>query len=180
MQRTVDFLNSVDEDTLKVLIKSSKPSNSLLGIDLPDITGWRFCDVMELTDMSVLDAAVKALNFHSKEPILEERVIAETYAKDFVSFLKHIEDECAKVSLLMSQLDKEPDPNLKEAGIDSMNRFGLMGIYYAISKNPLEWSALSELPFHIIFIKMMMDKTSNEIQENYNKIMNEKAKMKKR
>lgn len=174
--KTKKLLSSIDDSMLKALIDHSKPSNRIKGFEIPEITTWRFCDVMDLTNVSLYEALLKTLTYHT--PLKEDQVL-DTEASEFVALLKHLKIEFEKIAKLMKLLEKEPDPDLQAAGIHKMNKFGLMGTYYGISQNPLDWQALSELPFSTMFTKMLMDKESGEIKEEYSKIKAEKNKRRK-
>lgn len=172
---TIAQLLNEDTDTLKAVIKYSKPSNRFAGAEVPDITLWRFCDVMDISGTDILTAGIKSLTMHTK---WKEPDIYEKDAVQFASYLNWLKAECDKIDKLMGQLNKEPDADLVNSGIDKMDKYGVMAIYYGISKDPTDWDRISEIPFHIMYTKLMMDKDTSEIQENYNKMMIEKQKSK--
>lgn len=174
MLKTEKFLSNIDEDRFKVILNHAIPSDTISGVKVPDVVYWKFCDVMDVTDMNLIDAIESILRIFSDKKI----DVMQTGASEFVSFAKHVQNEFKKVSLLMEQINSEPDPDLQAAGIDEMNKFGVLSIYYGISKNPLDWDAISEVAFHKIYSKLMMDKTSGEIQERYSKVVSEKMKRK--
>lgn len=175
MLQTEKFLSNIDEDTFKVMLDSAIPTDTISGIKIPDVAYWKFCDVMDISQKNVLDAVYSVVDiFGSKKKV----DVMKTNAVEFLSFAKHLQNEFKKVSLLMDQIKKDPDPDLEAAGINEMNKFGILSIYYGISKNPLDWDAISEVPFHKMYSKLMMDKISGDIQENYSKLMTEKSKRK--
>lgn len=178
------FLKNVDEDLLKTLIKFSKPSNKFGDIYLKDITEWKFCDVTEFSEsinddiiLKMIDSYGYRLKDGKQEPVnITAKDIEKGGAKEFVSLLAHIRKEFEKVELLMKQLNSEPDEIMQRAGIEKMNMFGSLSIYYSISKDPREWDEISEIPFGKMYSRLMMDKTMSEIEKEKNSILAERAK----
>lgn len=168
-----EFLENVDGDVAKVLIKHSKPINVFGEHTVPDMTSWRFCDVMDIVGMDMLQAAVKSLKWHTG---IEEDDLLNQSASEFASYMKWLQVEAEKIGKLMEQLKKEPDPDMVNSGIDKMDRYGVAAIYYGINRDPSQWDRISEVPFHMMYAKLMMDKDSAEIQENYNRLMMQKQK----
>ena len=170
--RVREFLKKADQSLFDVLLNNSKPSATLCGYIVPDVTRWRFCDVMEMSGaMTPIEVVSKVLNFHFK---VSEDEIMETRDRDFISFLKHIKTEMDKVAKMQEALKSEPDNDLVEAGIDLLNPFGELTIYYAISKDPREWDAISEVSFAKMYNKLMMDKINGDVQKKYNQIVSER------
>ena len=67
------FIDNVDEDLLKTLIKFSKPSNKFGDIYLKDITEWKYCDVLEYAENNTDDFIIKMINSYGyredKQPV---------------------------------------------------------------------------------------------------------------
>lgn len=176
MQSVSDMMDSVDVDTFKVLLNSSKPRNEILGVTIPEVLQWKFCDVMSLMgDATPFEVVLKVLNFHSD---VSEKELLKAPANVFVSVLRFIKDQIAKVNRLQEQLSSEPDGDLVNAGIKDLDKFGHVNIYYAISNDPRDWDAISEVPYGKMFTKLMIDKTNSDIQKRYNQIVMEKSKRK--
>lgn len=177
-RRTVKYLfENIDAGVFPVLLNSVRPKNRILGVELPDIMHWRFCDVMEfiscVNNLTPFEVAEKALSYHSK---VDERGLLKCDSNEFMCFLKHVKKEVEKIAILQDALRSDPKADLVNAGIDNLNKFGQTTIYYAISKNPLEWDKISEIPYAKMYTKMMIDKTQADIQERYNEILTEKSK----
>lgn len=177
-----DFLPNVDTEVLKVLIEHSKPSDKIGGVQIKPITQWRFCDVMDMSDKGndeMLLFILKRYAFKMVEgekiPVeMSENDLIDSTAGEFVALIKHIQSEFKKVSILMEQLKQNPNTDLQNAGINKMDAFGVMGIYYSIDKDPCKWDAISEQPFGIIYTRLMIDKVQGEIHEAQVKQMQEK------
>lgn len=180
LKRTVRYLcANIDVDVFKVLLNNVKPSNKIAGFELPGITGWKFCDVMDLVScvnsITPFEVVVKALSYHTK---VKEVKLLKCDSNEFIRFLKHIKNEVEKVAQLQDSLKTEPKADLVNAGIDALDRFGITNIYYSISKNPLNWDDISEVSYGKMYTKLMIDKVNAEIQEKYNDILTEKSKRK--
>lgn len=173
------FFENIDPDVFRVILDNVKPSNELLGITIPDIVSWRFCDVM-----GILDEAVKATPFEWCLQVLvlhgkaTESKLLKADSKAFIRFLKHVKNEIEKIGKLQEQLQSEPEADLINAGIDELNRFGSATIYYSISKDPGEWDRISELPYGKLYTKLLLDKVQGDIQKRYNQIQIDKSKQK--
>lgn len=174
MQKVKDFLSVVDEDTFKVMIESVRPTNEIMGTTIPDIMTWRFCDVMDLTEKNLYEVSMAVIKMFNDKA--DDQSILNSPANTFLSYMRFLQKQFEKVSLLMSQLKRDPDENMIEAGMDKMDRFGVLGIYYGISKNPLDWDAISEIRFSLMYTKLLMDKETAEIQERYSKAVQRKQK----
>ena len=132
--------------------------------------------MMEIDGGTPMDVAKRVLSFHGE---VTDDDILEAKAKDFVALIKHIKNESDRVGKMFEALRSEPDNDLVEAGIGELDRFGVLTIYYGISKDPREWDAISEVSFGKMYAKLMMDKINGEVQKRYNQIMSERQKRKK-
>lgn len=178
------FIDNVDEDLLKTLIKFSKPSNKFGDIYLKDITEWKYCDVLEYAENNTDDFIIKMINSYGyredKQPVnISIKDIEKGSAKEFVSILAHIKKEFEKIEILMKQLKSDPDDIMERAGIEKMNMFGSLSIYYSISKDPRDWDEISELPFGKMYSRLMMDKVMGDIEKRKNEILIEMSKNKR-
>lgn len=173
------FFENIDPDTFRAILNSVKPSNRLLGIEVPDVTTWKFCDVMQ-----VIGEADKATPFELCTMVLnlfdetDEQSILKTDSNEFMRFMKHVKNEIEKIGKLQEQLHSDPKADLINAGIDELNKFGATTIYYSISKNPDDWDRISEIPYGKLYTKLLLDKVHGDIQEKYNEIQIEKSKRK--
>lgn len=174
MQKVKDFLNEVDGDLFKVMLDSVRPTNKVLGLTIPDVMTWKFCDVMDLADKSLYEVSLAVIRLFDKG--ITEAEVMESPAKEFISYMRFLKQQFEKVALLMEQLKREPNEDMVEAGMDKMDRFGVLGIYYGISKNPVDWDAISETRFNLMYTKLLMDKETAEIQERYSKSVQRKQK----
>lgn len=167
------FLEEVDPDVLKTLLDYAIPINKFEGVEVPDLLKWRFCDVVDMSEKDVLTTTIDLLKQYGN---IDDDKIKNGSAKDFVSLCRFVRLEAEKASKLLEQLRSDPDPDMINAGVDKMDRFGVVTIYYGISKNPLDWDSISEIPFGKMYTKLMLDKVSGEIQNAYSKVISDKHK----
>lgn len=169
------FLEDLDADTAKVILEYAKPGNVFGDVTVPDLLSWRFCDVMDMSGKDILTGTIDVIKHYGG---LDDGQIQEGSAKEFASLSKFVKLEMEKAGKLMEQLRSEPDADMVNAGIDKLDRFGVVSIYYGISKNPLDWDGISETPFGKMYTKLMLDKVSADIQQNYAKIQHDKQRLK--
>lgn len=162
----------MDLDEFNVLLSHVRPSNSYLGKKLVDITEWRYCDVMDVvSDGTMMGMVTKATG-------LDEDDIMQGDASEFVAFVKHMKIEAERITELEARLGSDPSDDMVNAGIGQLNAFGVMTVYYAISPDPRDWDAISELPYHKIWTRMMIDKVNADIQNSLEKIHRQRQKTK--
>jgi hypothetical protein len=65
---------------------------------------------------------------------------------------------------------------LNASGIERLNKYNEIMIYYNIDKNPTMWDSIGKMPFATIFTKLSIDKDISEIQKNYNQMLKQKNK----
>lgn len=179
-----DLLTNIDEDLLKTLINFSKPSNKFGEIVIKDIMEWKFCDVVDIANKDLeklIPYILSEYGYTEKESIKSkinatDKDILKGDAPEFISLVKHLQNEFKKASMIMEQLQSDPDPLMVNAGIEKLNRFGPVGIYYAIDKNPLSWDAISEIPFGKMVTKLMLDKVTMEIEIKKNELIQQQQK----
>lgn len=164
------LINNLDQDIFKVLLKHAKPSSSFQGVEIPEITTWKFCDVMDLMGNSTPVNMIKVATG------LPEKAILKGDQKAFIRALKHLTIEVKKIEKLEEQLRVEPDADMINAGIDKLNVFGVVALYYAINPDPRFWDEISVVPYHKMWSKLMLDKTNKQIQKEYDQLVLEKQK----
>lgn len=169
------FLEDLESDTVSVILEYSNPGNVFEDIVVPDLLSWRFCDVMDMSGKDILTGTIDVIKHFGG---IDDDQIQEGSAKEFASLSRFVKLEMEKAGKLMEQLRSEPDADMVNAGIDKLDRFGVVSIYYGISKNPLDWDSISETPFGKMYTKLMLDKVSVDIQQSYAKIQHDKHKVK--
>lgn len=170
-QTVESFFSVVDHDVLKVICEHANPSNKFGGKELKDIVEWKFCDVFELSGMDSYTAMLFILNRYLGFTEIE---VLKGSAPEMVSIMKHVAIEFQKITGLMEMLKTEPSTDMINAGIENLDKFGLLNIYYSINKNPLEWDSISEVSFDKMFTKLLMDKEHAGIQQRFNQIQENK------
>lgn len=168
------FFKETPAEELKILAEVCKPSNVFGGVEVPELEEWRFCDVMQLKDMDLIDAVYGVIGKYCA--MTAEEMLNEP-AGDFMSFLKFVDMELKKAVAYMQMLKPEPDidgqreMDLQAAGVEELDKFGEYNIYRAIDPNPAKWDEISEVSFNKMFTKLLMDKDYSAVQMKYNKIV---------
>lgn len=116
----------------------------------------------------------------SKLTNLDEQELLKLNASDFLSYLKFIKNQCDIISQLFISLQKDnfdnDDAMLQSAGIEKLNKYNEIMIYYNIDKNPTTWEAIGKQPFSVILVKLSIDKDIGEINKSYSELLKQKNK----
>jgi|SRR5690625_716540 len=160
---TADFLNNISANDLSVLIKYTEPNNRFLNYESKGLNGWGFGDVMNLNNNDLLSASKELLN---KEFGVTEKDILKSNSKDYVSFLSFVRKQFENASKLMDTLGSD---SIKDDDAKELDKYGIIGLYYSIDKNPLSWDSIAKLPFIVIFTKLSIDNTVAKIEKKRQK-----------
>lgn len=171
-RKTVEyFFSNTDPEILNVILANANAKNIINGKSLNEVTEWPFCDIAEIGNMDAYTAVMWILNKYLN---MDERSVLKSSAVEFVSMMKHIENEMVKISEFMNMLQSEPDADMINSGIESLDKFGVINIYYSINKNPTTWDSISEVSFNKMFTKLLLDKEHGDIQKRYDQIQKNK------
>ena len=78
----------------------------------------------------------------------------------------------AVIEMEMKALSSTPDKKLKEAGIEQMNIFGELNVINSLANGDiLRYEQIKQLPYEDVVNKLLMDKTENEINKEYQRIL---------
>lgn len=91
---------------------------------------------------------------------------------------KFVLDEFTELARIESEeLSVEPTAEQKNAGIEMLNRFGhYNNLDYLARGDILKYDELLKKPYSIIFRKLVLDKTKNEIENNHIRNVSRKTK----
>lgn len=152
--------------------------DNLLGRKSKSITKLKYSVVIEIKELitqgNILDVMMLLLGWI--KPIeIDELMKAEH--TDFVYFSKWLEDELKKLDTLERNLIVECDEDLKEAGVDRMQKYGAYNIIDGLADgNILNWNSIMSLPYDEVYTKLLKNKDENIIRENLTVIKNRKNK----
>lgn len=101
-------------------------------------------------------------------------------SQELLNFILWVKDELTEINERENKtLSTHPDIEMIQAGIHRLNQFGLVGTLESLSTNILDWKKLLKLSYYDVYVKLLLNKTTNDIQKNYHKIITEKSKAKK-
>jgi hypothetical protein len=172
-QTTVkEFLTSdIDIDLLFDLIVSKNVYKS------KDLVLHPFQNVMDIVSHLQTNDVLKAVCIASG---IKEKKILKSNCNDFLQYLKWLIEQSKIINNLFSSLSvdsfDEDSMMLQASGVDKLNRYNEIMIYYNIDKNPTAWDSIGKMIFSTIFTKLSIDKDISEIQKNYNQMVKRKNK----
>ena len=104
-----------------------------------------------------------------KEEIINQDAIA------FASQINWILDELKKLTEREAEnLSSELNPKQIQAGYEKLNRFGYFGTLDALAGGHVwRYNEIEETEYHIIYTKLLLQKTKTEIDIEYNRILND-------
>jgi len=171
IETVADLYKHMTLEEIHVIINHSVPSNRIAGKEIPDIVEWPYCDAIELLEMNDI-AIVETVIF--KRLQIKPETVMSLKASEFTSFFRHIALEIEKIVGFLDMLKTEPDADMINAGVESLDKFGVYNVYYSIDKDPSRWDEISEISFNKIFTRLLLDKEHGEIQKKYNKIITDR------
>ncbi len=142
-----------------------------------DLISQPFQNVMDivasLNSNDVVNAVVMASGIKRKK-------LLKSNSNDFLQYLKWLIEQSKIINNLFSSLSvdsfDEDSMMLQASGVDKLNRYNEIMIYYNIDKNPTTWDSIGKMSFSTIFTKLSIDKDISEIQKNYNQMVKRKNK----
>jgi len=114
-----------------------------------------------------INAAVKMM------PLLEHVFFVDLYATAicYIKQMKKILEEEAE------ELSSTPDAEQEMAGVGMFKRFGIMNTIKALANNDVtKYAEVLEIEYNTIFTHMRMNKVQNDFNDNYRKVLEQKAK----
>ena len=169
---TAEFLQS-DAD-IEILFDLLIAENTL---NAKDLIEQPFQNVMDVVSLIGTNEVVKAVQIATG---LTQKKILKSKCNDFLQFLKWLIEQTKIINNLFASLSvdsfDEDSMMLQASGVDKLNRYNEIMIYYNIDKNPTTWEAIGKMPFSTIFTKLSIDKDISEIQKNYNQMIKRKNK----
>lgn len=170
---TAELLSS-NED-IELLFDIITPCNVINQKEIQSLINHPYQNVMDLIEAlqsgNVLQAVCIASN-------IKEKKILKTNCNEFLCFLKYITEEVKIITNLLNSLSvdsfDEDSMMLQASGIEKLNKYNEIMVYYNIDKNPTTWDSIGKMPFSTIFTKLSIDKDMAEIQKNYHKLISQK------
>jgi hypothetical protein len=169
---TVDFLNS--NENIDLLFDLIIENNTFKSKDLLEQPFQNVMDIINLIQSEkVLEAVCLATG-------LKQKKILKSNCNDFLQYVKWLISQTKIINNLFNSLsvdsfDKE-SMMLNASGVERLNKYNEIMIYYNIDKRPSTWKREGKMPFATVFTKLSIDKDISEIQKNYNQMLKQKNK----
>jgi hypothetical protein len=167
---TAEFLTSdSDIEILFDLIISENVYKS------KDLVLQPFQNVMDIVSHLQTNDILKAVCIASG---IKEKKILKSNCNDFLQYLKWLIDQSKIINNLFNSLSvdsfDEDAMLLQSAGVERLNRYNEIAIYYNITTDPTKWESLGKVPFSTMFTKLSIDKDTAQIQKNYQNLLKNK------
>ncbi len=168
----LEFLNTKYEFS-EAEQKALKRCDSLKGRKAKGLLKTSYKKVNEYRELilkgNLIEVAQKIL---SRVKYISIDEILSTEYREFVYFMKWLEDEFNNISVLESDLSADESDEMEEAGINALSKYKEINVIDALSNNILEWEQIEKLPYEVIYTKLLKTKEENEIRENLIQIRN--------
>lgn len=161
-------------ESLDILFELITPANTYSANELISQPFQRVMNIVNLLQEGNILKAVSLASRNKKEILLKMN------SNDFLRFLKWLIEQSKIINNLFSSLSvdefDEDSMMLQASGVDALNKYNEIMIYYNIDKNPTTWNTIGKMPFSTIFTKLSIDKDTARIQKNYNNLIKSKNK----
>lgn len=175
-RKKIDYnkqINSIDNNQMAFIIKHGKRVDTLKGIKCKSFFEYSVKIIKQelpelLKDGKYIEVARLLLN--SKLKGLK--------ANDLLSFILFVLDELEQIAKNeLANLNSPPDFDLQMAGIDKLDKFGVINIIDQLAGGDVtKWEDCWELSYGDAFVKLCKNNVEREIQKNYQKIIEQKHK----
>jgi hypothetical protein len=161
-------------ETLDLLFELITPANTYKAKEL---ISQPFQNVMNIIKLLQEGEVLKAVSIASKN---KKKTLLKLNSNDFLQFLKWLIEQSKIINNLFNSLSiddfDEDSMMLQASGVERLNKYNEIMIYYNIEKNPTAWDSIGKMPFSTIFTKLSIDKDTSQIQKNYNNLIKSKNK----
>ncbi len=173
-----------NKTTVAELLKANESLDLLFEIITPfntykakELISQPFQRVMNIINLLQEGDVLKAVCIASKN---KKKTLLKLNSNDFLHFLKWLIEQSKIINNLFNSLSiddfDEDSMMLQASGVERLNKYNEIMIYYNIDKNPTAWDSIGKMPFSTIFTKLSIDKDTSQIQKNYNNLIKSKNK----
>lgn len=168
-------LLKITEEDFNFLIKNGKRSSILLNFDFETIIYFSWGLIKEKLPELLTKGDLEQLFFL----MLKERGInvflidvQRLELKEAISFYLWIVDELKSIRELESEyLRSDPDIKLMQAGINKLDKFGLLNTLDNLAKGDItKYDMIRSTPYNVIFDKQFLEITKADIEKKLSKI----------
>lgn len=168
-------LLQITEEDFNFLIKNGKRSSKLFNFDFETIIYFSWGLIKEKLPELLTKGDLEQLFFL----MLKERGvnvfrndIEQIEINEAISFYLWIVDELKSIRELESEyLRSDPDVKLMQAGINKLDKFGLLNTLDNLAKGDItKYDMIRNTPYNVVFDKQYMEVTKSEIEKKLSKI----------
>ena len=148
--------------------------NELFGQKLNNLINTPYQKVMTIINLVKDKELIKAFEILTGKT---EQEILSLNCQDFLCASKWLNKEIEQIYNLLNSLSNDQDEDsflLQASGIDKLDKYGEIIVYYNIDKNPTKWEEIGNLPFSTIFTKLSIDRDMSIIEKNYQRNLRNK------
>lgn len=171
----MDILNNITQEDFNFLLKNGKRSSKLFNFDFESLIYLKWGLLKETLPDLLNKGDIENLLFL----ICKDRGI-NVFKNDInllqpdkiLSFVLWIIDELKTITALESEyLRSDPDVKLMQAGINELDKFGLLNTLDNLAKGDiLKYDEIRNLPYNVVFDKQYMEVVKNKIEKKLAKI----------
>jgi len=163
-------LSQISQDDFNFLIKNGKRSSILLNFDFESLIYLKWGLLKEtLPDLFAKNNFEQLLFLMLKDRGLHPFLIdiQMIHVEKAMSFILWIIDELKTIrELETTYLRSDPDVKLLQAGINKLDKFGLLNTLDNLAKGDvLKYDSIRELRYNVVFDKQYLEVTKSEIEK---------------
>ena len=160
---------------LQFILQYAKVNNIINKMQCRNLIEYSF-DIVKLQIPELLEQSkyleIAELLFDKKFRIIK--------IQELISFILWVRDEILHINKIeKAKLHNNTEPELIQAGIKQLDVFGNINIIDSLANGDvLKWDLILQLPYYRVLDKLAKSNVENQIQKNYQKIMEQKSKRK--
>lgn len=172
---------SIPNDQFNYLLKYSTKSQSIKGKECEELIMLPYWMVkVELPDL-INSGDFEQLIFkvlQENSIFVKSKTIAKLSINEALPFCFWVRSSLERiVQLERDYLTNQPDNDLINAGIESLNELGDLNVIDMLAGGDvLKWDSIKKMPYHQVFDKLRKNKLETDIQRSLQKIQRQKSK----
>ncbi|TSE05243.1 hypothetical protein [Aquimarina algiphila] len=167
-------------EKVKAIRKYVKPSNKIGKKEGKELLKIAYKDVNRVKDLYKQNKIIELIYFLTDCD--EDYLMSRDY-KEFIYFLRYVDDELSMILKLENKLNKADEGDellvmrLEQAGANDLNQFGTLNAIDSLANGDLlKWKLIEEMPYEMVYTKLLMNKIQSRVQRKYQEIMIEEHK----
>lgn len=171
----MDKLKQITQEEFNFLVKNGKRSSKLLNFDFDSLIHSSYTIVKEVIPDLLAKCDFEMLFFEMLKDRSEHVFLIDVQnisSSEAMAFILWIIDELKSINELESQfLRSDPDVKMLQAGINKLDKFGILNTLDNLAKGDiLKYDLIRKLPYRTVFDKQYMEVTKSDIEKRLTKI----------